>query len=166
MTEARRGERGITLIEMMVVTLLIALMAGISFPAVSAGLESLRLNSAARGISSLLNSGMNRAERRQEVVEFLILPGENKVRASSVDRSFHRDLTMPDGVTIAGVLPPVVDEDGTVLNGPRSFLLYPGGATPAIGVTIRDRRGDVRTVQVDPITGVPSIVNPAETAAP
>ncbi len=159
MTRGRHGERGITLIEMMIVTLLIALMAGISFPAVSAGLESLRLNSAARGISSLLNSGMNRAERREEVVEFVVLPADNKLRARSVKGGFDRQLSLPDGVTIAGVLPAMMEADGSVPNPPRSFVLYPGGATPAIGVLLRDRRGDSRLVQVDPITGVPTITN-------
>jgi type II secretory pathway pseudopilin PulG len=162
MTDARRcGEGGITLIEMMVVTLLIALMAGLSFPAVSAGIESLRLNAATRSISSLMNSAMNRAERRQEVVEVVILPGENRVRARTVDNQFRRDLKMPDGVTIAGVLPAVLDADGEETAAARSFFLYPGGAMPTMGVVVKDRRGDVRTVQVDPITGVPLIANPA-----
>ena len=111
MTEARHSERGITLIEMMIVTLLIALMAGISFPAVSAGLESMRLNSAARGISSLLNAGMNRAERREEVVEFLVAPAENKVRARSLSGAFDRQLTLSGGVTIAVVLPAPIEPD-------------------------------------------------------
>ena len=160
MTEARHSEHGITLIEMMIVTLLIALMAGISFPAVSAGLESMRLNWAARGISSLLNAGMNRAERREEVVEFLVAPADNKIRARSLNGAFDRQLTLPDGVTIAGVLPAPIAAGGSVPNPPRDFILYPGGATPAIGVLLKNRRGDERQVQVDPITGVPTVTNP------
>ena len=37
------NQHGVTLIEMMVVVTIIALMAGISFPAVSAGIDSVRL---------------------------------------------------------------------------------------------------------------------------
>lgn len=161
MTDPRPSrESGVTLIEMMIVTLLIALLAGISFPAVSAGLESLRLNAATRSIASLFNSAMNRAERRQEAVEVVILPGENRLRARTVDNAFRRDLKLPDGVVISGVLPAPFGGDASDAPAARSFFLYPGGALPAIGVLVRNRRGDQRLVQVDPITGVPSVVNP------
>jgi prepilin-type N-terminal cleavage/methylation domain-containing protein len=164
MTEARHGERGVTLIEMLIVTRLIALMAGISFPAVSAGLESMRLNAAARGISSLLNAGINRVERREEVVQFVLVPAENIALARSLSGGFDRQLMLPDGVTIEGVLPAMIEPDESVPNPPRSFILYPGAATPAIGVLLKSRRGDERQVQVDPITGVPSITNPQQKA--
>ena len=41
------GRQGVTLLEMLIVVALIGLLAGISFPSVSAGLETLRLASAA-----------------------------------------------------------------------------------------------------------------------
>jgi len=40
------NRRGVTLLEMLIVVALIGLLAGITFPAVTSGIDSLRLNSA------------------------------------------------------------------------------------------------------------------------
>ncbi|HSM79877.1 MAG TPA: prepilin-type N-terminal cleavage/methylation domain-containing protein [Bryobacteraceae bacterium] len=153
---SRSGEQGVTLIEMMVVTLLIALMAGISFPAVSSGVDSLRLNGAARNIATFFSSGLNRAERRQEAVEVVISPAENRLWMLSSQPGFRRELHLPDSVAIENILPPLEQPE----EKPRSFFLYPGGTTPAMGITLKSRRGALRTVRVDPVTGVPSVAIP------
>jgi len=44
----------------------------------------------------------------------------------------------------------------------RSFLLYPGGTVPPMGLQLINRRKVQRVVRVDPITGVPRV----ETAPP
>lgn len=147
------SRRGVTLIEMVIVAGLIALMAGVAFPTVSSGLDRLRLASAGNSLVAFLNSALTRAERRQEVIEVTISPGENTVQAISAAPGFERELELPDGVTIVRVLPPLPVET----EEPRRFLLYPGGAVPRIGVEIANRRGMRRIVRVDPITGVPQI---------
>jgi len=63
---------------------------------------------------------------------------------------------MPTGVTIENILPPLPLET----EAERSFLLYPGGAAPRIGIEIVNRRGSRRTVRVDPLTGVPQVEQP------
>src|SRR5947199_152060 len=62
-------EAGVTLIEMIVVVSLIAVLVGISFPSMASGIETLRLNSASDSVVAFINGGLNRAERRQVVVE-------------------------------------------------------------------------------------------------
>ena len=52
---------GVTLIEMLVVVALISLMVGISYPAITSGIESLRLNGATNGVVSFLDYGLSRA---------------------------------------------------------------------------------------------------------
>src|SRR5438309_6209246 len=78
-------ERGVTLIELLVVVTIASLLVGISFPAVTSGLDSLRLNSASNGIVSFLNAGLSRAERRQQVVEVTISKTETTVAMRSTD---------------------------------------------------------------------------------
>jgi prepilin-type N-terminal cleavage/methylation domain-containing protein len=146
------SERGVTLIEMLIVVTLIALMAGISYPAIGAGLDGLRMASASDSISTFLSVGLNRAERREQLIEVTVSKPDNALFLRSAD-GFERRLDMPAGVRIADVLPETpVDPDV-----PRRFLLYPGGAPPRIGVHIVSSRGAQRTVWVDPITGVPRV---------
>ena len=142
--------RGVTLIEMLVVITIASLLVGISFPAVTSGLDSLRLNAAANDIVSFLNTGASRAARGQQVVEVTISKSENKLSMRSSDTTFARTLSMPDGVSITRVLPELPEEN----DAPRIFMLYPGGTVPTVGVALMNRRHVERLVEVDPMTGV------------
>ncbi len=143
--------RGVTLIEMLIVVMIIGLIASVSFPAVSSGLDSLRLASASDSLVAFLNAGLNRADRRQEAVEVAISTRDNSVTLTSA--SLSRRLEMPSGVKIEQVLPHLPEE----IEGPRLFLLFPGGAVPRIGVEIVNKKGVRRIVRVNPMTGVPEI---------
>lgn len=146
-------QRGVTLIELVLVAALVGLLAGVTFPAISAGLESVRLSSASNSIVSFLNGALNRAERREQVMEVVISPKDNTLWLYSAAPGFERQIELPDGITIEAVLP----ELEPPRDGPRSFLLMPGGVPPRIGVQLRNRRGARRIVRVDPITGVPQV---------
>jgi prepilin-type N-terminal cleavage/methylation domain-containing protein len=139
-----KANSGVTLVELLIVVAIVGLIAGISFPAVSSGLESIRLSSAAGSLAAFLNSALNRAERRQQPVEITIAPKDNAVWVRSAEPSYERKLEMPDGVTIEA-------------QETRRFLLLPGGTAPRIGIEIANRRGPRRIVRVDPLTGVPRI---------
>ena len=88
---------------------LISLMVGISFPAITSGIDSLRLNAATNGVVSFLDSGLSRAERRQQVVEITISKTDNSLEMRSSEPGFFRKLQLPDGVSIVQVLPPLPD---------------------------------------------------------
>ncbi len=143
--------RGVTLIEMLIVVMIIGLIAGVSFPAVSSGLDSLRLASASDSLVSFLNAGLNRAERRQEGVEVAISIHDSTLTLTSP--SLSRRLEMPSGVTIRQVWPQLPEPSV----GPRVFLLFPGGTVPRIGIELVNQRGVRRIVRVNPMTGVPEI---------
>lgn len=147
---------GMTLIEMVVVVGIISLIVGVSLPAVTSGIDSLRLNAATTSVVSFVNSGLNRAERRQQVVEITISKNENALSMRSTEPGFFRKLELPDGVTITHVLPESLENP----DEPRIFMLYPGGAPPRFGVQLMNRRNVERIVRVDPITGVPRVEQP------
>lgn len=150
------SRRGITLVEMLVVVSLIGILAGISFPSVTAGVDSLRLSSASDRIAAFLNGALNRAERRQEAMEVTVSLAENAIWLRSPEPGFVRKLEMPEGVEIRAVLPETPGETGAA----RRILLYPGGTVPRFGVEIGNRRGARRIVRVDPTTGVPQVERP------
>ncbi len=138
----RRGQSGVTLIEMLIVMAIIGLIAGISFPSVSAGLESIQLRSAADSIASFLNAAQTRAERHEQAMEVVITPADSTLTLYSSEAGYTRKLALENGIRIAG-------------DHPTQFLLLPGGAPPAIAIDIFNRRGAHKSVRIDPVTGVP-----------
>ena len=134
---------GVTLIEMMVVVTIIGLMAGIAFPAVSAGLDSVRLRSATDSISAFLNAAVVRAERRQEAIELTISSKDATLALYANEPGFTRELKMPDGVVIEAA--------------PERLILLPGAAVPGIGIQVANRHGSRRVVHLDPMTGFPRV---------
>jgi len=149
----RGSQAGLTLIEILIVVALISLFAGLMFPSVSSGIESLRLQQASDGISGFLNTGLNRAERNRVVIEITIDKTQNALTMYSTEPGFTKRLEMPDGVRIVEVLPPEPQDP----MAPRRFLVYPGGSPPRFGVEIENRRSARRIVRVDPVTGVPQV---------
>jgi hypothetical protein len=138
---------------MMVVVAIIGLIAAISFPSASAGIDSVRLVSATDSVATFLNSAVNRVERRQQPVELEISLPENRLSLYSNEPGFTRELKMSDGIVIEAVLPAVAEDSEPV----RRFILMPGATVPGIGVQIANRRGAHRVVRLDPMTGFPRV---------
>jgi len=153
------NRRGITLIEMVVVLAIVGLIAGISYPALSAGLESVRMISATDGVATFLNSAVNRAERKQQAIELVIEPKEGVLLLYSNDPGFKKEYRLPDGVVIEAVHP--VDGSGDPRD-PRRFLFLPGATVPGIGIQVGNTHDAHRIVRLDPMTGFPRVesVNP------
>lgn len=147
-----KHRRGVTLIELLIVMTLIGLIAGLVFPAVASGLDTLRLRSASDSIVAFLNKALDRAQRRQHAVEIWISPKDNALTAVSADAGYEQHLDVPEPIRIVSVQPPIPNADPS---GTRRFLLYPGGGTPRIGVEITNPRGRRRLISLDPITGFP-----------
>lgn len=154
-----RTQAGLTLVEMIVVVALMGLVVAISFPSVMSGVESVRLNAATDASVAFFNSGLNRAERRQQLTEVVVSLEHNQLEMRSLDPNYFKTLAMPEGITITKIYPeiPGLEEKA------RSIVLYPGGAIPQFGLELVNRRGVHRIVRVDPMTGVPVVRNPADT---
>jgi len=150
--QAARPRAGITLMEMLVVVTLISLLAAVTFPSVTAGVDTLRLTSASDSIVSFLNAALNRAERRQQVMEVTISQQDNSMTLRSTEPGYTKQFVMPEGVSIAAVHPRLADD---ML--PRHIMLYPGGVPPRVGIEIVNRKNDRRLVRIDPTTGVSQV---------
>jgi len=139
---------------MLVVMCIVGLIIGVTTPSISAGLDSVRLATATSSVAGFLNAAVTRVERRQQPIEIVILPQENRIVIYSNEPGFTRDLTMPDGVRIEKVLPAEMFGEA---GGERRILLLPGATTPAMGVQLANRHGTRRTVRLDPMTGFPRV---------
>lgn len=148
---SRISQSGITLIEMIIVLAIVGLITAVSFPAVTSGLDSVRLRGATDTIASFLNAGLNKAERSQTPVEIVISIAENKIKILLPERT--RELPMPDSIRIVKIHPELLGTE----EQDRSIVLYPNGAVPRFGVEIASSKGAHRIVRVDPITGVPQV---------
>jgi len=161
---ARRGtraawpERGVTLIEMLVVVAVVGIVVGVSIPSISAGLDSVRLASTGDAIASFLNGAVTHAERSEQPVEVVISLKDGTISADGAD-GFARRFHVPQGITMDKVLP---EESGDSEAGDskahdRQVLIVPGGTAPAIGVEYSNLHGGRRRVELDPMTGFPRV---------
>jgi prepilin-type N-terminal cleavage/methylation domain-containing protein len=139
---------GVTLLEMMVVVTIIGTIASISFPAMSAGLAGIRLQSAAGSVASFLESTMNQVDRRERAAAIVILPKERALAVYTAESGTNAAgrLVLPDGIQLEG-------------EEPRRFFLFPGGAFPHITVAVKNDRGARREIEIDPVTAVPKITH-------
>ncbi|HVW08606.1 MAG TPA: prepilin-type N-terminal cleavage/methylation domain-containing protein [Bryobacteraceae bacterium] len=138
--------RGVTLLEMMIVVAIIAIIAAISFPALTSGMAGIRLQSSSSELASFLTSSMNNVERHEEAAAIVVTPKENRLdvfTAASGEKPV-RSWQAPSGVTFEG-------------DDPHRWLLFPGGAFPRISIVLRNEKGARRSIAVDPVTAVPAI---------
>jgi prepilin-type N-terminal cleavage/methylation domain-containing protein len=142
---------GVSLLELLVVVTLMAIVAGLTYPSAAAGVDSLRLRSAADRVVAFLNTALERSDRRQQVIEIRIAPAEGALSARSADTTFERTLALPDSIRIVAVEPALTADSGEQ----RRFLLYPGGTAPRIAIDLESKDGRKRRVVVDPLTGMP-----------
>jgi type II secretory pathway pseudopilin PulG len=143
---------------MLVVVAILSLLVGITFPSVSAGIDSVRLASSADSVASYLNMALNHANRRQEAVEIEFLPEQRTMNLLSASPALQKSLELPTGIEFREILPPTPAPK----DAPRRFIVYPGGTVPKITVDLTNARGGRRLVQIDPITGAPQIRRPGE----
>lgn len=149
--------RGVTLVEMVVVVGIIGIIVAVLAPSMTAGLDSVRMASAADNVASFLNAAANRAERRQQAIEVVIAAKENRLVLLSNDAASDRELQLPDGIAIEGVLP---RDESLPADGLRRILLLPGATIPGVGIQLVNSHGNRRVVRLDPMTGFPRIETP------
>jgi general secretion pathway protein H len=148
----RERSRGITLLEMLVVVALIALIAGLSYPSVGRGLDTIRLRGGADDLAAFLASAMASVERTESPMELRFSFDDATVVAAG-PLVAARTLRLPDGVRIEALYRRRNEPGETE----RSVMLMPGGGLPRLTLELVARNGVRRWVTVDAVTGVPLV---------
>jgi type II secretory pathway pseudopilin PulG len=143
---------------MVVVVGIVGLIMAVLAPSMTAGLDSVRMATAADNVASFLNAAVNRAERRQQAVAVMISIKDNRLAMFSNEPGGGRELQLPDGIVIDAVLPR--DENEAAEAGVRHLMLLPGASVPSIGVQLINSHKNRRIVRLDPMTGFPRIETP------
>lgn len=152
----RASQSGVTLIEILVVVGIIGLMAGLSFPSFTAGLDGLRLRSASTTVASALNIAINTADRRQLPVQLSIQPSQNRIVLRAAESRRDQIFDIPSGIKIKRILPSLfLDEE----KSDRYIVVYPNGAPPQLIVELENPRGTIRQIKLDPISGVAKVMD-------
>ncbi len=143
--------RGITLLEMVVVLTIIAVLGAIVFPSVTAGLDTLRLKSAADRLANTFRYARVRALRQQTVCQVTVDPERRRVEledlggaTASGEPSYRRSWQLP---------PEIVVEPSRM----RTFIFPPNGGMPRVGLRLINARGRAVTVEFDVLTALPRV---------
>lgn len=143
----QRSERGVTLLEMLVVLAIVAVMGGVVFPSVSVGLDNLRLRSTADRLASTFRFARERALRRQTVCQVTVDPERKVVELEDVGRGaepYRRSWPLPDDI-------------GVRLERPRTFIFPPDGGMPRADIQLANRRGRTASIEFDFLSALPLV---------
>ena len=144
-----RCKAGFTLLEMLVVLVLIAVITAVAVPVAGAGIQTLRLQSAARHVAAALRLARGRAIRSQEIHLVSLEREQSRVTVASGDLRFRRSFQLPPGVRLQEAL---LREEAPPLSGRRpermDFYFAPSGFSEALEVRLVNARGrSLRVVQ-------------------
>ncbi len=136
-------ERGITLIEMLVVTTLIGLLAAVVSPSVASGLDTLRLRSAGDQLAATFKLAHDRAVRTRHYFEVSVDPESRRVELKDLEGAFARNWELPETIQVKA-------------ERRLAFPFGPDGGMPVIRVPLENARKRALAVEMDPFTAFPT----------
>ncbi len=159
-------QRGITLLELMVVAALASILLAVVFPSVRSGLGTLELRSSARRLAAAAKYARDQAIYRQRFFQLEIDTESGMISVMDMDATTETNVTGPSGpairrsfelpatVRIGEILP----DEGDAPSRVRRFLFSPDGGSDPFQVVLENPRRKVQ-VSTDPLTGFPKVAD-------
>lgn len=138
-----RGDRGFTLLEVIVVLTLIVLILGLSTPFFAGRLPSARLDSTGREISAAMRHARTLARADNEHKAFIV---DLDARQYGIEGIGRRDI--PPGIAVRAVDPIA----GEVLRGLYTIRFYESGASEGGSIQLTSGRRKL-LIEADPVIG-------------
>lgn len=155
---SKRSESGVTLIEMLIVMTIVGVLVGVSYPGITAGLDSVRMRSATDSVATFLVQAKTRMDRSQDGVLLTLDKHAGRLELHGAQPSVSRELVLEEGISILRIHPEPPGDPVPV----RHVVLTPGAAFPAFAIELLNRRGQRRLVRMDPLSSVPIVETPLE----
>jgi type II secretion system protein H len=159
-TDRNLSQRGVTLLELLVVVALASILLAVVFPSVGAGLRTLELRSAAQQLAASARYAREQAIHRQRFYELEIDAEAGTISVGDLARNgpalagsaqARRSFELPATVRVERISPEERDSPPR-----RRFLFSPDGGAPAFEIVLgNDRR--LVVVTSDPLTGFPKV---------
>ncbi len=161
-------QRGITLLELLVVAALASILLAVVFPSVRSGLSTLELHSSARRLAAAAKYARDQAIYRQSFFQLEIDTESGTISVIDMDRDattetnatgqsgsvIRRSFELPATVRIGEILP----DEGDAPSRIRRFLFSPDGGSDPFQVVLENPRRKVQ-VSTDPLTGFPKVAD-------
>jgi prepilin-type N-terminal cleavage/methylation domain-containing protein len=146
-------KKGVTLIELLIVLLILALSSGLVIPRILSGLPSFQFRSAVNRSAALLRHMRLTAITTNHPVKGLI---DSKSKEIAVQRNTSEkgsSLILPKTLAIH------IFVHGKEIPGPFTFTFYPYGVSPTFSILLIED-GHSAEIHLDPLTGRPEIRRP------
>ena len=151
----RREQRGVTLLELVVVVALASVLLAVVFPSVGAGLRTLELRSAAQRLAASARYARDQAVHRQRFYELEIDAEAGTVTVADFAGESRRSFALPASVRVERILPEEAVGAARSRSGkesPRRFVFSPDGNAPAFEIVLGNDRRQA-AVRSNPLTG-------------
>lgn len=135
-------ERGFTLVELVLVLALIAVVAGLTLPAIGRGVDALEIRAEAAAFSAFLRYAREQAITRREPQEVSVNPNAHLLTLRTAGAEARASRRLSPRIAISAESPAGL----SITFSPRG--LSSGGSWRLVG-----RDGRAYRVQVDPLTG-------------
>lgn len=148
---ARRNpaDQGFTLLELLMVTIIVALVLAVSYPALSKGSAALHLRSAGRDVLNVFRYAREKAVSEQRGMKVTVDRQKQELVLSDDFGDNSRRYAPPGSVKIQRV-----DlGDAEVTDGPALIRFLPNGSSDRAKVVLKSETGSTLRIITDPITG-------------
>jgi type II secretion system protein H len=147
--ERYRGNRGFSLLELVIVLLIIGLAAGLSYPSLRRGTTALHLRATGRAVLNYLRYAREKSVTEQKEVTVTIDRSAQTVALSDTAGEEQKVLTLPDDVKIVEMR----SIEREITDGPLVTRFLPNGSAENAEIVLKaDNGGEIHLI-VDPITG-------------